>query len=276
MSSLILLLNKVFRPPHVEGRESEEAYSDWEYRWGKELVREFLEPAGDLSGKTVLDVGCGFGGKTVAYAEAGATRVVGMDIMPAKTHGSQEYARRHAPGGPWSFLTSDVSELPFADGTFDTVVANDAMEHFWEPERALAEMSRVTRPGGVIWIFYTPHYSPLGSHLYDYIYTPWCHLVFTRSQIRRSLQRVLGSRLPDWSSQQIAERVDDMMVQYDRDLNHMSVRWFQRIVRGRPELRVAFRELRPAKFGFLKPLTRVPMIRELITGLVVCRLERSA
>jgi len=40
------------------------------------------------------------------------------------------------------------------------------------------------------------------------------------------------------------------------------------------ELRIAKLELKPAKFAFLKPLTLVPGIRELVSGFVVCRLER--
>ena len=54
------------------GRESSRAYSEWEHTVGADLVRTYLEPAGDLKGKRVLDIGCGLGGKTVAYGEGGA------------------------------------------------------------------------------------------------------------------------------------------------------------------------------------------------------------
>jgi ubiquinone/menaquinone biosynthesis C-methylase UbiE len=71
------------------------------------------------------------------------------------------------------------------------------MEHFSEPEHALREMARVVKPGGAIWIFFTPHFSPLGSHLYDYIYTPWCHLLFTRGQLQSAIRTILRERTPD-------------------------------------------------------------------------------
>lgn len=275
MESVILFLNKIFRRPNVGGRESGEAYSRWEHQWGREVARRYLEPAGDLDGKIVLDVGCGLGGKTVAYEEAGVSTVVGTDILPENTEASQDYARQNAAGGRSAFLTSDVAALPFRDGVFDTVVANDAMEHFSRPASALEEMRRVTKRGGAIWIFFTPHFSPLGSHLYDYIYTPWCHLLFSRSQIKRAIKRILEERAAGGSGEALADRVERIMTSYDEDLNHMSVRRFLRIAKAIPSLHIGVLELRPAKFGFLKPLTSIPLVRELFTSFVVCRLQKS-
>lgn len=274
MDSLILFLNNVFRPPNVEGRESGEAYSRWEHRWGLETAAAYLEPAGDLRGRRVLDVGCGLGGKTVAYAERGAKAVFGADILEANAEASQSYATEMAADDRSAFLTGDAAALPFVDGAFDTVVANDAMEHFSRPAQALDEIRRVTRKGGSVWIFFTPHFSPLGSHLYDYIYTPWCHLLFTHSQIEGAIRRVLPGRMAGAGEGEVEERLREIMRSYDEDLNHMSVRRFLGIVGKTPSLALTFLELRPAKFRAFKPLTRVPLVRELITGFVVCRLER--
>jgi len=273
MTPVILWLNRVFRPPNVGGRESPEAYSRWEHHWGREFARIFMEPAGDLAGKRVLDVGCGLGGKTVAYAEAGA-RVVGTDLLEANALQSRTYAL--GEGRAIEFFVADAAALPIRDGTFDTVVANDAMEHFSEPERALAEMGRALRPGGAVWVFFTPHYSPLGSHLYDYVYTPWCHLLFTRSQLRAAIRAVLRARMSAASAADVESRVGDIMESYDRDLNHMSIGRFLRIVKGTPGLKVSRLHLKPAKFRALKPMTYVPGFRELVTGFVTCRLERES
>ncbi len=275
MSSFIVALNNVFRRPNVGGRESETAYSEWEHHWGRQLVQEYLEPQGDLAGKYVLDVGCGLGGKTIAYEEGGAIAALGTDILVKNVRASRDYAREHSPHQKSAFFTSDAGSLPVADATFDTVVANDAMEHFSRPAEALAEMARVTRPGGAIWLFFTPHFSPLGSHLYDYVYTPWCHLLFTRGQLSNAVAKVLAERQPDASAESLDAQRQEIMRSYDEDLNHMNLRWFHRIVRELPTVRMTYRELRPAKYQLLKPFTRVPFVQELVTGFVIARLERT-
>lgn len=275
MTHPIVWLNRVFRPPGVKGRESRAAYADWEHEMGQQLVREYMEPAGDLAGKRVLDVGCGLGGKTLAYHEAGAETVLGTDIVAESARDSAAYVAAHAPQGRAGFFVSDAAALPIPDGAFDTVIANDAMEHFSDPEAALAEMARVTRAGGVIWIFFTPHYSPLGSHLYDYIYTPWCHLLFTRRQIEGAIASVLEQRMPDATAAQRASRTREIMRSYDEDINHMSVRWFQRIVRGLPALAVTRLDLWPARFRILRLLLKIPIVREPFARFVVCRLQKA-
>lgn len=97
LASLIASLNKIFRKPRVEGRESAKAYSDWEYRMGRGLVAEYLEPKGDLKGKKILDIGCGLGGKTVAYAEGGALEVMGVDLLVGHQGGWDHLALFHTP-----------------------------------------------------------------------------------------------------------------------------------------------------------------------------------
>ena len=72
----------------------------------------------------------------------------------------------------------------------------------------------------------------------------------------------------------IARRVGEIMTSYDNDINHMSLRKFFGIVKGLSGLVVSRVELRPAKFGFLRPLTRIPFVREFVTGFVICRLEK--
>ena len=271
----IVFLNRFFRRPAVGARDSAEDYWQWEYRWGKQLIKEYLEPAGDLARKRVLDIGCGLGGKTVAYGEAGARAIFGVDISLDHILASERFVREKPRAYRWGFLASDAADLPLPDRAFDTVIANDTMEHFAEPEAALAEMVRVTRVKGAIWVFFTPHFSPLGSHLYDYIYIPWCHLLFRRGVLESGIREVLATREPERPAQDIEEEVRVTMEWLDSDLNRMSIRRFFRIVRRFSELAPTFTELKPAKYRSLKLLTGVPFVRELFTGTVICRLERK-
>jgi ubiquinone/menaquinone biosynthesis C-methylase UbiE len=271
----ITYLNRLFRKPRMGGRESSRAYSEWEYRVGADLVKTYLEPAGDLRGKRVLDIGCGLGGKTIAYGEGGASHVFGTDISLENTSSSVAYAGSKEVAHSWAFFTSDAACMPVEDAVFDTVVANDTMEHFSEPEQALSEMVRITKPGGAVWIFFTPYFSPLGSHLYDYIYIPWCHLIFTKKQLFAGIREVVAARQNERPGEDPTTRAEKIMESFERDLNRMSVRRFFNMVKVHPSMQVTFREFKPPKYSLLRGFNRLPLIRELFTGALICRLEKQ-
>jgi hypothetical protein len=86
---------------------------------------------------------------------------------------------------------------------------------------------------------------------------------------------VLNARFEGWSSREIESKVASIMRSYDTDLNHMSIRRFRGMVANAPGLAVTREVFRPAKFSFLGVLTKIPAVRELFTGTVICRLERA-
>ena len=262
IASLVYAVDRLMPRPRVGGRESSEAYSLWEYRVAKNLLESYAGRLGDLGGKRVLDIGCGLGGKTVAYAEARA-RVTGVDLSEKNIAQCSAFAR--ARGVEAAFAAGDAERLPFAGGSFDVVIANDSLEHFANPEGALRELARVLAPGGSIFLFFTPWKSPLGSHLYDYIRTPWCHLIFPEWLIRELLARELASR-GEADPRCGAER---LMEEYRRELNRITVRRYHRILDSVENLEIAFEELKPPKYRWLSPLARAPLAGELFTGTVV-------
>lgn len=267
IARIVYCIDRLFPRVRVGGRESDEAYSRWEYESGKALLDEFADYFGSLDGGLMLDIGCGLGGKTAIYAEAGA-RAVGVDIQ----HGyvSQAVAFNKARGTTAEFIVANAETLPFPNDCFDLIVANDSMEHFSRPDIALSEIARVVRPGGTIYLFFTPWGSPLGSHLYDYIRTPWCHLIFSDRMLREILTVAFEKRgVPDPASE-----ADSEMSSYRSDLNRISIRRYRGIVQNNPDLEVIVEKLKPPKFTFLAPLTRVPGVREYITGTVVAFLRK--
>src|SRR5262245_21401936 len=102
---------------------------------------------GVTEGAQVLDVGCGVGGDVRAIAEVvGKTgRVVGLDFSEAFLIEAQRQSVDHPMV---KYRQGDAHALPFADDTFDAARSERVFQHLAEPAVALAEMRRVTRPGG--------------------------------------------------------------------------------------------------------------------------------
>ena len=107
----------------------------------RERVRSFVEPAGT---ERALDVGTGTG--TLAFALAPLVReVVGLDLVPEML---AEARRGAASFGNVSFVEGDCLALPFEPASFDLTATARTVHHLSRPELAVAEMTRVTRPGG--------------------------------------------------------------------------------------------------------------------------------
>ena len=109
-----------------------------------------VRASGVAAGQRVLDVACGPGFLTRAFARAGA-ETVGLDA----TEAFLAFARAEAHDEGLTnveFRAGDAEHLPFAEGAFDVVVSRAAFHHFPQPARVLAEMARVCRPGGTVMV----------------------------------------------------------------------------------------------------------------------------
>jgi ubiquinone/menaquinone biosynthesis C-methylase UbiE len=99
---------------------------------------------------SLLDCGCGRGSITVGLAKIVAPgEVVGIDINAndltyARAHAAEQGVRNVR------FETADIYDLPFPDDAFDAVFSHALLEHLNDPLKALKEMQRVLKPGGVI------------------------------------------------------------------------------------------------------------------------------
>jgi SAM-dependent methyltransferase len=94
----------------------------------------------------VLEVGCGDG----SIWRQNLDRIPeGWRLTLTDMSAGMVAAAREALGDRAAYAVADVQELPFEDETFDAVVANHILFHVADRPRALAELSRVLRPGGV-------------------------------------------------------------------------------------------------------------------------------
>lgn len=273
----VVRLNRILPKPHVGGRESEMAYSEWEYRTGRDIFQRHF-PQARLQGVRVLDVGCGLGGKTVWYAEVGARQVVGVDLESQHVRQSRVYAASRGQAERIAIVRGDAMRLPFAPGSFEVITANDSLEHFADPAAALRELARVLTPGGRLYLYFTPYRSPLGSHLYDHVRIPWCQLVLSRRLLYATLARAVldeeRQRQVQGAEERAAERTGEIVRYFETEVNGITVNRFHELLDAESLFRPHRVHYTTPKFRFLQPLLRLPPLREYLTGLVFADLER--
>lgn len=143
--------------------------------------------------------------------------------------------------------------------SFDVVFLDDVMEHVYNPEGTLREALRVVKAGGHISINFVPYYSPLGGHLYNFISRWWLHLFLPRSVVKKILLRKapIGFRTPsmEW---------DDY-----NSLNRITVRRFERMLRHSASM------INILHYQITNRVARLPIVKELIAGSVICILEKK-
>ncbi|MGZ9934349.1 methyltransferase domain-containing protein [Streptomyces sp. NC-S4] len=103
-------------------------------------------------GMRLLDVGCGPGTITADLAElvAPGGHVTAVDAAEDVLAQARTVAEERGLGDAVSFATADVHALDFPDDSFDVVHAHQVLQHVGDPVRALREMRRVCRPGGIV------------------------------------------------------------------------------------------------------------------------------
>ena len=116
-------------------------------RWSRRLAPLLIGFA-DLDGRgRVLDVGCGTGSLSFALARMPGLSVIhGIDLSAPYI----EYARARSGDSRIGFDVADACELPFQDHSFDHTLSCLVLQFIPDAGRAVREMRRVTRPGGIV------------------------------------------------------------------------------------------------------------------------------
>ena len=103
------------------------------------------------AGMDLLDVGCGPASITADLAERVTPgRVVALDAASGALEAARATLRDRGLSEQVEVTSGDVMALPFEDASFDVVHAHQVLQHLADPVGALAEMRRVTRPGGIV------------------------------------------------------------------------------------------------------------------------------
>jgi demethylmenaquinone methyltransferase/2-methoxy-6-polyprenyl-1,4-benzoquinol methylase len=118
-------------------------------RWWRKVVAKAV---GARMGERVLDLAAGTGTSAVTFTAAGAACAAcdfSLGMLRAGVGRLGGQGGRASPGaGPVVFVAGDALRLPFADQSFDAVTSSFGLRNIADPGTALAEMFRVTKPGG--------------------------------------------------------------------------------------------------------------------------------
>lgn len=169
----------------------------------------------------VLDVACGTGDLTEAFAAAGASRVVGGDFTPEMLDHARRKALRLPADRRPTYEHADAMHLAYEDASFDVVSIAFGIRNVSDPATAIREFARVLRPGGrlVILEFAEPSFAPIrwANHLYTSRVMPLTASLVARdgSGAYRYLPRSIETFL---SPAQLAERIGDAGLRVERQV----------------------------------------------------------
>lgn len=166
--------------------------------WRRAVVGAVAPRPGDR----VLDLAAGTGTSSRPFADAGAL-VVPADL----SFGMIEVGKQRHPDLP--FVNADALALPFADGAFDAVTISFGLRNVEDTDAALAELHRVTRPGGriVICEFSTPTWAPLRT-LYQRVALPGLPLIARLTSSNPPAYEYLAESIRAWPGQRaLADRL---------------------------------------------------------------------
>jgi len=163
-------------------------------------------------GSRVLDLGCGDGRHLRPTRHLEGVTAVGVDLgedevantalsLRAMDEGHSIAGHAAADAGPWLVVRANGYRLPFADDSFDCVIASEILEHLHQDDDVLDEIQRVLRPGG-IFAASVPRYLPEAicwALADEYANSAGGHVrIYRRSELRAKLESH-GYRIDDSS-----------------------------------------------------------------------------
>ena len=271
--SILKVVNKMFPKvvhPFNLNNDGVKTYAMWQYERGEDTIKFYLQYTDKedmFKNKTILDIGCGAGGKSLYYASLGANKVIGVDIVESYAEESAELALQLGLQDKFEFICADASKLPF-----DTIIMNDAMEHVAKPEAVLTEILRILKKGGRLFVNFPPYNHPFGAHLSDAINIPWVHVFFSDKTLIKNYKELV-KKYPD-GEDRIKFRIseNEKGEEYFSYINKMSIKRFNKIL-NKLSVKPVFYMESPLR-SVVKPLAKLPFFKEYFVKMVVCVIQK--
>jgi len=242
---------------------------------------KFFEHDVDISGNAILDLGSGYGGRTIAFQRMTGARAFGLDVSDKMAATATRFARSEGIEDA-HFMAGVAEALPLASESVDVIFSYDVLEHVQSPEACLRECWRVLRPGGRLLLVFPPYYHPTGSHLEGYVsHVPYANALFTSRVLVTAVDEILAAR---GDTRQRVLRPGDKLYW----LNGLTIRGFREIL-ARVDFEVDSYELLPL-FSRLnrkydawrmkyyawafRALRSMPLLREYFTHRIVAVLRK--
>lgn len=262
------------RQPNLGDRKDLDRYAEWEFNHAAASLLQFGE-FGGIEGKSILDIGCGLGGKSTYYALHGAHRVVGIDSSSERLVVAHRLAKRHGSDNVL-FENKDAADIQSDGIAFDMIVFNDSFEHLNQPEQVLKQCTTMLKPGGTVNIVFPPYKSPWGAHLFLFISIPWPQLLFKDETLLQAWRGYFYNALAEnegiFTDERVAMVANADSVPELCQLNGMTIRNFYRIVAG-SGFKTRLLRLHPIN-PLLKWCTGIDRINEYLVDRVVAVLEK--
>ncbi len=223
------------------------------------LTRVFPDFNNLVSGKRVVDFGCGIGYQSIALVKKLDCSVIGVDSNRQTIQRAIDHAKYHSvSSNDLRFVTHVSSDML---DSFDVVISQNSFEHFPDPAKILCAMSKLLNHAGLILLtFGPPWFAPYGSHMHFFCRIPWINVLFSEASVMQARSHFRSDG---------AKRYEDV----ESGLNQMTVARFESIISS-SGLAVKFRKYECVKK--LNWLSKVPMLREFFINHITVVLSKAS
>ena len=222
------------------------------------LESEYPNFSALVSGKRVVDFGCGVGYQSIALVQKYDCFVLGIDSNQKTLEKAIEHAKSYnIPQSRLSFVDK------ISDGmlnNFDIVISQNSFEHFGNPSMILNEMrSLINRPGKLLITFGPPWLAPYGSHMHFFCKVPWINVLFSEKTVMKVRNRFRSDGATKYE-------------EVESGLNKMTITKFERIIMS-SNLKIEFKHYRCIKG--INLLSKIPFLKEFFINHVTVILTKN-